>query len=171
MRSRRRTFSAALLALALAGCATARPDPVSLTGDQVEMRKLAGSWSGEYSGVESGRSGSIVFILKADEQRAFGDVVMTARPSVIQTRDPSTPAATATAQSQASQTLAISFVRVADGGVSGRLAPYLDPALGVTVETTFTGRLVTPDRLEGTFTTTGPGDRVRHGRWRVTRDR
>lgn len=171
MRARGRTLAAVLLATSgIVGCSRARPDPVSLTGDQVEMQKLAGSWSGEYSGVESGRSGSIVFVLKADEQRAYGDVVMTAKPIVVQTRDPSIPVS-ATAGAQAAQTLTINFVRVADGGVSGRLAPYLDPSLGVTVETTFIGRLVAPDRLEGTFTTTGPGNTVHHGRWRVTRDR
>ena len=171
MRATRRTWAVALLATSgLMGCGAARPDPVPLTGSQVEMNRLAGSWSGEYTGIESGRSGSIVFTLKSDADTAFGDVVMTAKPSVVQTRDPAM-ATSATATGQASQTLSISFVRVADGGVSGRLAPYLDPSLGMTVQTTFIGRLVAPDRLEGTFTTTGPNNTVQRGRWRVTRDR
>jgi hypothetical protein len=171
MRATRRTFAAALsVTLGISGCARARPDPVPLAGDPVEMNKLAGSWSGEYSGVESGRSGSILFTLRADADTAYGDVVMTAKPSAVRARDAATGTG-ATAQGQAAQTLSISFVRVADGGVSGRLAPYLDPSLGVTVQTTFIGRFVTPDRLEGTFTTTGPGNTVHQGRWRVNRDR
>ncbi len=165
-----RAAAAAAAFVAVAGCATARPDPVPLAGDPVEMNKLAGSWSGEYSGVESGRSGSIIFTLQSNEETAFGDVVMTAKPMVSQTRELSTgnPSSTSTPQQQ---TLSISFVRVADGGVSGRLAPYTDPDLGVTVQTTFIGRLVTPDRLEGTFSTTGPGNTVQRGRWRAVRDR
>ena len=155
---------------ALAGCATAKPDPVPLAGNPVEMNRLAGSWSGEYSGVESGRSGSIIFTLQANDTTAFGDVVMTAKPVVSQTRELSTGAPSNTATPR-QQTLSISFIRVADGGVSGRLAPYVDPDLGVTVQTTFIGRLVAPDRLEGTFTTTGPDNTVQRGRWRAVRDR
>ena len=164
-----RAPAAAVLA-AMVACMPTRLAPVHLAGDPVAMNALAGSWSGEYSGIESGRSGSIVFTLQANDETAFGDVVMTAQPIASQARELSTgrpPTAAAPRQ----QTLSISFVRVADGGVSGRLAPYVDPDLGVTVQTTFIGRLVTADRLEGTFTTTGPGDTVRRGRWRVVRDR
>jgi len=37
---------------------------------------LTGEWAGDYSSVESGRSGSISFTLRAAGDSAFGDVVM-----------------------------------------------------------------------------------------------
>jgi hypothetical protein len=168
-------LAAAALVLPLAACGPAAATPVPLAGNPVEMRALAGSWSGEYTGTESGRSGSIVFSLRADADTAFGDVVMVPRQTNVTTpRDQPTSAAAVGGSPQASnqpQTLSISFVRVAEGGVSGRLAPYRDPDLGVMVETLFVGRLVASDRLEGSFTTSGPSGMVHHGRWRVTRDR
>lgn len=175
MRPRYRLPLALLLPLAAAGCGPASATPVPLAGNPVEMRALAGAWSGEYTGTESGRSGSIVFTLRADADTAFGDVVMVPRQTNVATpRDQPTSVSAAGGAADASnkpQTLGISFVRVAEGGVSGRLAPYRDPALGVMVETVFVGRLVASDRLEGSFTTTGPNGLTHHGRWRVTRDR
>lgn len=175
MPPRSRIAFALLLPVAAIACSRARPAAVPLAGDPVEMRSLAGSWSGEYTGTESGRSGSIVFSLRSEANAASGDVVMVPRQTNVTTprEQPSgaTPTTGGPQTATQPQTLSISFVRVADGGVSGRLAPYRDPDLGVTVETVFVGRLVTSDRLEGTFTTTGPNGLTHHGRWRVTRDR
>jgi hypothetical protein len=175
MPARRHTSLALLLPVVVAACGPASASPVPLAGSPVEMRALAGSWSGEYTGTESGRSGSIVFSLRSDADTAFGDVVMVPRRTNVTTpRDQSTSPSAVGGAADASnkpQTLGISFVRVAEGGVSGRLAPYRDPDLGVMVETVFVGRLVASDRLEGSFTTSGPNGITHHGRWRVTRDR
>jgi hypothetical protein len=68
-----------------------------------------------------------------------------------------------------SRLLAITFVRVEDGFVQGRLEPYRDPECGCRLDTTFVGTR-SGDVIEGTFTSlhmdTGV---VRRGVWRVVR--
>ena len=44
----------------------------------------------------------------------------------------------------------ISFVRIAQGSVCGRLEPYFDPECDCTVETVFVGEL-SAGMLEGTY--------------------
>lgn len=161
--TRRSIASAAVLAAAL-GCGGSQA-PVPLVGRQADISQLAGEWDGEYSSVESGRSGSIVFKLVAGEDTATGDVVMTPQwlghqgngqmPSQRQQPMP--------------RPLTIRFVRVTGGEVSGALEPYPDPNCGCTLHTTFVGRL-RADTLEGTYTSLHEQTRdVQKGRWRVVR--
>jgi hypothetical protein len=152
-----------------AGC-TARSTPVPVMGSPADLAALAGEWRGSYetTGTRSGRGGSIFFRLAAEQDTAYGEVVMVLRavgaPAlVLHEVDPwrDTP--------PGSQVLEIRFVRSDAGTVTGVLEPYHDPECACTVVTRFSGRLVGDD-IEGTFTsaqqqaglTTG-------GNWRVTR--
>src|SRR6058998_11524 len=68
-------FRATTLPLALAACAASQ-SPVPVIGPAGDVAALAGEWAGEYSSVESGRSGSISFTLRAAGDSAVGDVIM-----------------------------------------------------------------------------------------------
>jgi hypothetical protein len=143
--------------------------PVPVVGVVADVSQLAGDWTGEYSSVESGRRGSIVFHLSAGADTARGDVLMapmwTGRPPAEPAPPSGMPATPTT------QMLRIEFVRIAGGEVSGLLAPYTDPTCGCTLRTTFIGRLQA-DTLEGTYTSLHrqTGER-QSGRWRVVRER
>lgn len=153
----------AYVAVACGGSGT----PVPVAGTASDLNALAGEWSGEYSSSESGRSGSIVFRLTAGTDSATGDVVMS--PQFQRRGAPQEPSPLVTPP--APQVLAISFVRVAGGRVSGRLAPYRDPSCGCLLATTFEGALK-GDVLEGTYLSRhGETGEVQQGRWQVTRRR
>ena len=66
--------------------------------------------------------------------------------------------------------LNIEFVRVANGEISGRIAPYPDPREpDGTLETEFVGR-VSGDTIKGTFVThSNRGVAPQHGTWSVRR--
>ena len=65
--------------------------------------------------------------------------------------------------------LTINFVRVAEGRVTGTLAPYADPETGVQLFTAFDG-LLRGDAIEGTYTTrAGRSIDSQTGEWKVTR--
>ena len=73
-----RVITIAALVSLTAACA-ANPSPVHVAGATSEIDRLAGEWTGEYTSVETGRSGSITFTLRAGSDTAFGDVVMIPR--------------------------------------------------------------------------------------------
>jgi hypothetical protein len=161
----RSVHPAVFLAAVLLGCGGTQA-PVPVVGREVDVSQLTGEWYGEYSSVESGRSGSIVFKLVAGADSAAGDVVMTPQWTTRQGNMPMPPSAT---QAPASQPLSIRFVRVSGGQVSGALDPYPDPSCGCTLHTTFIGRLRS-DTLEGTYTSVHEQTRdLKKGRWRVVR--
>lgn len=157
---------AACAALAVAACA-ANPSPVHVVGTSSEMSVLTGSWTGEYRSVETGRSGSIEFTLKAGTDTAFGDVVMVPRALAPTPSDPRTAVG---AIPPTPQVLQIAFVRVATNVVSGTLNPYKSPDCGCTLTTVFRGS-ITNNRIEGTFTTahSDPMAPQQKGTWWVTR--
>ena len=150
--------------LALTACSGSQ-SPVPMVGRQADISLLAGEWLGEYSSVESGRSGSIVFNLTAGSDTATGDVVMT--PQFVN-RGPANPSGQTTPM-PAPRSIQIKFVRVSGGQVSGALDPYTDPNCGCQLHTTFIGRLV-GDTLSGTYTSRHvETQEVQKGRWRVVR--
>ena len=160
--------SAALAAL-LTACSPAPQTPVPLVGAAGDVAALVGHWEGAYSSAATGRSGSISFTLTASGDSAFGDVVMIpgglGRPLQAWNKT----AAPADAAAPRSALLTISFVRVAEGRVTGTLAPYADPETGVQLFTAFEGRL-RGDVIEGTYTTrTTRGVDSQTGEWQVTR--
>ena len=101
------------LAAALAACAAPSP-PVPVVGAPSDVARLAGEWEGQYSSVETGRSGSIFFHIVAGTDSSHGDVLMD--PTVIGLRraagDPSAVGQPAVRPGQA---IGITFVRVAGG--------------------------------------------------------
>ncbi len=158
-----RPVSLSLVALVLA-CGGAQT-PVPVVGGSADISQLAGEWYGEYSSVESGRNGSIVFKLVAGTDSATGDVFMTPQWLMRQVNGQAQP----TPQPTTTPALAIRFVRVTGGQVSGALAPYTDPNCGCTLHTTFVGRLQN-DTLEGIYTSLHEQTReIQKGRWRVVR--
>lgn len=160
----RRTFNALALC-ALVACAST-PESVPLVGSTGDVSALVGEWGGEYDGGTTGRSGSIVFVLRSTADTAHGDVMMIPR-AVGQTA--TMEGGRAPLELRSGQVLRISFVRIAGGNVSGTLDPYTEPECKCTVYTTFTGRL-RGNTIEGTFLTRGAGlPREQTGRWRVTR--
>jgi hypothetical protein len=156
-----------LAGLILAACHST-PAPVPVVGEKTDLSRLVGTWSGEYSSTATGRSGTITFIMAAAADSAFGDVVMI--PAGW--NQPVGPRQTARAvdpKGQVAKTLTISFVRVSSGGISGRLAPYLDPACSCQAITRFEGRLMA-DTLAGTFITEHEATgRRQGGEWKVVR--
>ncbi len=154
-------------ALVVAACA-ANQTPVPVVGHPGDIAALAGEWTGEYSSVESGRSGSISFTLRAAADSAFGDVVMIpvgwGRP-LTPWRGEGAPMA---GQRPMSEVLTINFVRVEQGHVNGTLAPYADPRTGERLLTTFVGAL-SGNTITGTYTTRLPSGETQTGRWTAQR--
>ncbi|SRR6266508_4492829 len=168
MRSRFAIPTAALAAL-LPACAPAPQTPVPMVGAATDVAALAGRWEGAYSSAATGRSGSISFTLTASGDSAFGDVVMVPRGFGRPLQAWNTSAAPAGAAAPRSAVLTINFVRVAEGRVTGTLAPYRDPETGVPLFTAFEGRL-RGDVIEGTYTTRAArGVDSQTGEWNVTR--
>lgn len=163
--------NALLLSLIVTSACSWRRTPVPVISDAGPTAALVGDWAGEYSGRQTGRSGSITFQLASDKDTAYGDVTMIPRAQAVQvpSRDPS-EVSTARPQN-ATEPLAIRFVRMEGGTVSGTLSPYKDPDCGCKVITIFTGKFTSPNTIEGKYTTRGTdfGHESAEGRWRVTR--
>lgn len=154
-------------AAAIAGCAST-PQPTPLAGPPGEIAALEGEWIGEYNAYDpSRRSGTLLFRLEADQDTAYGDVLMhlggqETAPVIPLTTDPWDDVAPM-------HLLHVTFVPSADGSVFGRLDTYNDPLCGCEVRTTFTGH-VQGNFIEGSYTTEhlNGADRTT-GRWRVVR--
>jgi hypothetical protein len=131
--------------LALTAACALNPAPVPVTGAAEDINALAGEWTGEYRSVETGRSGSILFMLQSGRDTAFGDVVMVARESGMTHDD---AMRVATTRRQANQVLTIRFVRVTGSTVSGTIEPYPSPDCSCQLITVFRGDL-RGDRIEG----------------------
>jgi hypothetical protein len=155
---------------ALAAACGSPGTPVPVVGTPLDLQRLAGEWVGEYSSVQTGRSGSIIFHLIAGTDSATGDVVMDpvvwgwrARPP-----EPNQPGAV---PGRLPQAISIRIVRVTGNQVTGRLAPYTDPTCDCPLYTRFEGRL-TADTLDGTYTSRHQaGGTTQSGRWRVVRSK
>ena len=161
--------TATLLLLAAATACAVNPAPVPVDGTHADIATLAGRWEGSYLGNETGRTGGITFTLTADRDSASGDVLM----DPVGQYGGSTSADAARAGDAApslGRFLAIRFVRLRGGEVSGTMAPYTAPDCNCRVRTTFTGR-VSGDAIRGTFVTAGEGARRTTGTWEVRRRR
>jgi hypothetical protein len=164
-----RTNPASFLLLSLLlGCAASR-NPVPVVGTANDVSALAGEWVGDYQGNESGRSGTITFMLRAARDSAFGEVVMVPTGwghALLPWRQPGGGGAV----SQTQAVLTIRFVRVEGGRVSGTLDPYADPRTGERLLTTFDGQFNKDGKtIGGTFTTMLEGGSKQTGRWSVQR--
>jgi hypothetical protein len=146
-----RTIITLVSALLLSACA-ASANQVNVKGADKDIVLLAGEWSGDYKGLDSGREGKIVFNLTLGRHTAEGEVLMYAK-------DRNEPRA-----------LKIQFVKVDDNRISGRVGPYVDPQCACEVETEFLGD-VEGDVIDGTFVTRIAALNVEQaGRWSVQRN-
>jgi hypothetical protein len=160
---------AALVGMLCTACTTAPQTPIPLAGATADVASLAGRWEGSYSSVETGRSGSISFTLTANGDTALGDVIMIPRGFGRPLQAWNHGAAPAGATPPRTAVLTISFVRVAQDRITGTLAPYVDPATGERLNTTFEGQRK-GDVIEGRFTTrSAGGSATQTGQWKVTR--
>jgi hypothetical protein len=153
-----------LVALALAVGCKFQGTPVPVTG---QTQLLAGEWEGTYFSDATGRTGSILFHLKAGTDSAYGDVLMIPAQAEY-SRLPTMPESPRPLR-KPGRVLTISFVQCEDRSVTGRLDPYEDPDTGERLFTTFEGRLE-GKTFRGTFLTlfSASGQRV-GGTWSVAR--
>lgn len=159
----------ALLALVAAPLACRyQPTPVQLQASPSDIEALAGRWEGEFSSVESGRSGNIVFTVQAGKDTAFGDVVMIPQSW----GQPLTAADAASGEharhSASAELLRVRFVRAHGDFIEGALEPYIAPDCHCTVSTTFHGALQ-GNSIRGDYVTTGAYGLRQTGKWSVTR--
>jgi hypothetical protein len=148
-------------------CGSTEPGPVQVIGVPEDLAPITGEWTGTYDSRATGRSGSITFHLTENPEGAHGDVLMIPKEEIVRGneesrrhREPYT----------GPSVLAIEFVRIAAGEISGKIAPYTDPeAPEATLETHFTGHR-DGEWIEGTFVTySDHGVSPRRGTWRVHR--
>lgn len=119
---------------------------VAIKGNDVELASLAGDWTGNYKGTESGREGPVTFSLQVGSHTADGTVLM-----------------------GGTSPLKISFVALAHGQISGKIDPYTDPSCQCQVQTEFTGTR-DHNEISGDFKTTVIGKPIeQHGVWNVKR--
>jgi hypothetical protein len=163
----RRTASTLLALAMVAGACRYQSSRVELQGASTEVSALAGDWSGEYSSVESGRSGSIIFRITAGSDTALGDVAMTPLQGQSVTAVDAASRAHAM-HSQSPQLLRVTFVRIAGGMVQGELEPYVAPDCRCPVTTVFRGS-IKGNTIEGEFVTRGGSGLQQTGRWSVSR--
>lgn len=146
-----RTATLLSAAFIISACATTG-STVQVKGKDTELVQLAGEWTGDYKGIESGREGRITFNLGLGRHTADGEVLMYAKDS-----DQARP-------------LPIQFVQVEDGRITGKIGPYVDPACKCEVETEFLGDLE-GNVIDGTFVTRIAAlSREQTGLWSVTRN-
>lgn len=151
--------------LAIAGCASAPPPPIAVSGTESSVAGLAGRWVGTYRISDGSRRGFIQFDLSLGNDFATGMVIM--QPAALVTMDALAPRGDL--PHPAGSELAVKFVHVEKGMVRGQLEPYTEPECACPVLTVFVGRQK-GDRIEGTFTikNTLTGE-IRPGSWSVVR--
>ncbi len=162
-------ISAVTLAIALSNACASAPPAAVLDAAPNDVAALVGEWHGEYSSSESGRHGSILFVLRPGSDSAYGEVLMV--PANY--RAPRNAAeASEQIRNPLPQVLTVAFVHAEGGTFSGRMEPYRDPACGCPLNTVFTGSITSPGEIKGTFTTTGSAlHPTQHGEWSVRKVR
>jgi hypothetical protein len=139
---------------------------IAVAGDAVSMEALAGRWIGEYKSEVTGRHGYISFTLSTEQDKAVGGISMvsgrkakTGKPGSAMRRR---------SGGEKRKPLNITFVKIAEGKVSGKVTPFFDPKFDSMVHTVFEGMLYGGELLEGTFTSTLADKGSSYsGTWRV----
>ena len=154
---------AVIVAATVAGCTSATLIP--MTGTVADLSVLAGEWDGTYEGQETARHGTVWLKLAGGANQANGEVRMIPRGQT----DPYRPDNPATSPPrQPTRFLSISFIRISDHDIDGRLDQYWDPDCLCFANTVFSGRLY-GDEMKGTFETRLANGAVAKGNWRATR--
>lgn len=158
-----------LLALTLlAGChQLAQPSPVRIQGESADIRRLIGTWRGEFLNPDSRRVGTIELELRAERDTAVGSVTFNRLVPTLACTDMSR--AQTVSEVVLPVVLRIGGLATDNGSVGGWLLPYRDPDLGCWMDTWFEGQL-RRDTLQGTFFTRRTDlDTVRSGTWWAAR--
>lgn len=160
-------LAVSIAALTLA-CTSHQPS-IELSSSDFDLNPLVGVWRGTYHSVQTGRSGTIAFTLRAGEGSASGNVVMIPRPDSL--LSPAERDALSNVATPNPSVLQIRFVRKEGGNLSGTLDTYRDPDCDCPVTTTFQGAFVGTRTIEGAYTTvpSTPGRLVTGGTWRASR--
>ena len=134
----------AAMALTIA-CTACRyqPQAVPLQAAPADISALTGRWEGQYVGRETGRSGSIVFMIQAGKDTAYGDVLMGYEAERMNHSLTAADVASGEHARHASapELLRVSLMRIIGGQVEGILEPYIAPDCHCTVTTTFRGAI------------------------------
>lgn len=152
----------------LAGCnPVSPPAPVKLEGTPADIRRIAGTWQGEFQSDQTHRVGKIFLDLRADSDTAYGKITFDRVVPITTCSDMSRP--------QASSSVVVPVVLRLGGlatsgrGVGGWIRPYRDPDLACWMDTWFEGQL-RRDSLRGTFYSPRTDiDTVRAGTWWAAR--
>ena len=152
----------------LAGCSPPpQPSPVRIQGESADIRRLTGTWRGEFLNPEAGRVGTIELELRAESDTAMGSVTFDRRVPTLVCTDMSRAQTVSTVVVPV--VLRIGALATGNGSVGGWLDPYRDPNLGCWMDTWFDGQL-RRDTLQGTFFTRRTDvDTVRAGTWWAAR--
>ena len=161
-------LAAGIAVAAVVACSSSNPaPPVPVEGaKKSDLKALAGKWSGEYTSVDTGRSGSIVFEFKEGGTEGYGDVLMWP----VGSKAPNQSAEQAVQTMP--QVLEINTVRTEGGYVTGAMSTYVDPGCNCEVRTTFSGS-IDGDIIIGEFTTErwDKQGKPTKGKWKVTREK
>jgi hypothetical protein len=161
-----------LASLAFTGCSARQPvpppaGPVPVQGTTADLRRLAGSWLGEFVSDQGERRGTIAFTLATGSDTAFGSVTLRTTPAPVECVDPARPVAVS--EVVAPIVLRLGALATRAGSVGGWLRPYRDPEAACWADTWFEGSLLR-DTLTGTWFTRLPGKaRLRTGQWWVAK--
>ena len=157
------------LALVTAGCGWRRT-PVPIISDNGSTGLLVGTWAGEYSSTQTGRSGSISFDLASEKDTAYCDVVMIPAVRSLRIATNTGVEGPAVRPMPTAEPLKLRFIRLGEGRVTGTMEPYKDPDCGCLVTTTFEGKFTGANTIQGTYLTTSTGfHQETGGKWKVTR--
>jgi hypothetical protein len=154
-----------LLLLACA-CATHPPSPLRVRGSSRDIRRIAGTWRGEFHS-QTGRVGTIFFDLTATSDTAYGDAtfdrVVPTQACTDMTRPPEA------SEVRVPVVLQFGALTTTEGSIGGWLKPYRDPDQSCWMDTWFEGHLRS-DTLSGTFFSRRTDtDTVRMGTWWAAR--
>lgn len=166
-RSQGALFLPLLIACGASASPTPPPAPVKVEGARQDLRRLAGTWLGEFQSEQNDRRGTISFALAVDSDTAFGSVTLQPPPPGAECVDSGRPAAPS--QVVAPIVLRVGALATSGGTVGGSMRPYRDPEAQCWVDTWFEGRLLR-DTLTGTYFSRGrETDPIRRGNWWAAR--
>jgi hypothetical protein len=155
--------------LASLGCRMSpNTSPVPVEGAREAVRALSGEWSGRYWSQETGRHGTIQFLLPERADTGYGEVDITFSPSLhlLRAADDNNDVVSP----KPCTTIAIRVVRVENDRVEGTMKPYWDPDCDCRAQTVFEGTL-SGDKITGSFSThrESADRRVLTGKWSADR--
>ena len=160
-----------LLVGSLTACAglTGQPSAVAVQGSRGDVRRLAGTWRGEFHSARTGRVGTIFFDLRADSDTAYGKATFNRVIPTEGCNDMTRPQVASSVVVPV--VLRFGALATSDGSIGGWLQPYRDPDLACWMDTWFEGRLV-QDTIRGSFFSRRTDtDTVRAGSWWAARTR